>query len=148
MYLISDNWKYPKASTSPQLKYSTFVWIKSHLQHLHHSVTLWLLLDFSRVLRMSGSSSKQTLFTSKPRGSYWNLIKVINCYLFVVKFNYKIDIFQKTYKLNRQIVSLKKYFFQWRGVVFISYTELFFTIRLIREVFPNQNNAPSNYLTQ
>ena len=64
-YLISDNWKYPKASTSPQLKYPTFVCITSYFPHLHHSVTFWLFLDFSRVLGIFCSFS----FTSKLTGS-------------------------------------------------------------------------------
>ena len=76
-YLISDNWKYPKTSTLLQLKYSTFVYITLHFPHLHHSVTLWLFIDFSRVLGIPCSSSKQTLFTSKLTGSYWNTTKAV-----------------------------------------------------------------------
>ena len=86
-YFLSDNWKYPKASTSPQLKYSTFVCITSHFPYLHHAVTLWLFLDFSRVLGISCSFSKQTSVTSTLIGSYWNpTFYWNNCYLFVVKF--------------------------------------------------------------
>ena len=75
--LISDNWKCPKDLTSPQIKHSTFVFIAPHFQHLHHLVTLWLFLDFSRVLAISCSSSKQTLFTFKLTGSYWSPTKAI-----------------------------------------------------------------------
>ena len=119
-YLISDNWKYPKASTLPQLKYSTFACVKLHFPRLHHSVTLWLFLDFSRLLEIFWSSSKQTLFRSKPTGSCWTLLKPFywnKCWLFVVKF-----------KLWDRYISLwlNKYIFQWKGVVLISYTDLCF----------------------
>ena len=116
-------WKYPKALTSLQLKYSTFVCIMSHFPHLHHSVTLWLFLDFSRILRISCSSSKQTSFTSKHTGSYWNptkaiLLKYLLFILFTIYLSCKIDIFQKTYKLNWQIVLLNKENFSMKGSCF------------------------------
>ena len=63
-YLTSDS------SNSPQLKYLTFVCITPHFPHLHHSVTLWRVLSFSRVLGISCISSKQTSFT--PKLTYWN----------------------------------------------------------------------------
>ena len=67
--LISNNGKYLKASILPQLKNSTIVWTPI-FPHEDHSVTLLLFLDFSLVLEISGSFSKQTLFTSKLSGSY------------------------------------------------------------------------------
>ena len=71
-YLIFRNCKYPKALTSPHLEHLTFFSVTPHLPHLHHLVTLWLFLYFSRVLGISCSSLKQTSFAFKLIGSYWN----------------------------------------------------------------------------
>ena len=119
-YLISDNWKYSKASTSPQLKYSTLVCITPHFSHLHHSVTFWLFLGFLQVSGISCSPSKQTSFTLNSAVHtetlltpfYWN-----NCYLSVLSVSHK---------LNWQVVLLNKNIFQWGGVVLISNTDLCF----------------------
>ena len=87
--LISDNWKYPKASTlpTPSTQNLCALHLISHIYTIQQSFTF--ILDFSRVLGISCSSSKQTSFTSKLTGSYWNPTKGIllnNCYLFVVTF--------------------------------------------------------------
>ena len=82
--------KVSQTSTSPQLKYSKFVYIMSHFPRLHYSATLWLFLDFSCVLGISCVLLHNSLrlhlnllvhTETLLQPFYWN-----NCYLFVVKF--------------------------------------------------------------
>ena len=132
-YLISNDGEYPKVSTSPQLHHFTF-------PTSIPSVTLWIFLDFSNVIRISCFSSKPTSFTSKLSGPYQKLTKVYrnNCYSFKLIFRlHKIGTFQNTYKLNWHKELLSKCIFEWGRVILISYADYPFTIRFISEVFPN-----------
>ena len=151
LYLISHNCKYPKASTSPQLIHSTFVSITPHFPHLHHSVTVWLFLDFSRVLRISCSLSKQTSFTPKLTGSYWNFTTATlpcfwnNCYLFVVNLKLEENIyFRKLMNwIERQYCQTNTFFNE--GELFWFHIQTYaFTIHIIHEAVSDLRNASSN----
>ena len=64
-YLIQNNLNYSTISFLQQKKQSTFVPITLYLLHLYYSVMIWFFLDFSSVLEISTSPSKQTLFILK-----------------------------------------------------------------------------------
>ena len=58
-------------------KYSIFMCIKSHFSHLHHSVILWIFLDFSYVLGYLVLLLLRLCLHLNVRGSYWNPTKTI-----------------------------------------------------------------------
>ena len=64
-YLIPNNSKYSKCSTSWQHKHSTFLSIATHLSQLYHLVTRWFLCWFFMRIRDISSSPTHTSFTTQ-----------------------------------------------------------------------------------
>ena len=83
-------------------------------KRLHHLVTLWLFLDFSRVLRISCSSSNQTLFIYEITGSYWNPTKV-----FLLEFKGALSDLRRFLATENPLKMLKNAFYFTLKALFV-----------------------------
>ena len=99
-YVISNNWKYPKASTSLQLKFSTFVCITSHIPHLQHSVKLWFFLGFSRVLAEQIDVNKTSASKECDVCHYWYFLNYI--------FKLQPNVYNRCHDLLMMSINLSK----------------------------------------
>ena len=126
-YFISDDWKYPNDSISPQLKHSIFVSIAPNVLHLYHSVMLWRFLDCLSVLGILCSSSNKLYLHLNSLIHTETLLKPFcrnNCYFFAVNLSYRYISENLWTELTESVVN--KHIFQWGGIVLISYRDLCF----------------------